>query len=234
MSKKRILVVDDDAQVRKFLRRLLEEAGFAVEVAEGGEAALARVAADPPDLVSLDLVMPEVDGWKVLERLEAAGAAPPVVLLTGLGYEGASQQLRPPVVGLVHKADDPRVFVATCRRVLAGMPTDDSQRPGAERRKARRRPLIIPVRVLTPLGMTLGEGRLVRVSPIGADLECEAALPAGATVRFSIPLPGREAAVLLDGEIHKRGRAGDTYIFGVSFVNPPPALRELLGEAFSG
>jgi hypothetical protein len=233
MSKPRVLVVDDDAQVRTFLVRLLGDAGFAVEVAEGGEAALARVAADPPDLISLDLVMPGIDGWKVLERLEAAGASPPVLLLTGLGYEGGGPWLRPPVAGLVHKADDPRIFLETCRRILEGLPKDDSGHPGAERRKAWRRPLIVPVRVLSLLGMTLGEGKLVRVSAIGADLECEAALPAGGMVRLSIPLPGRETAVVLDGELHGRGHVGGIYVFGVSFVNPPVALREMLGDAFS-
>jgi GAF domain-containing protein/CheY-like chemotaxis protein len=64
-----ILVVDDDADVRLLLHRMLEKAGFAVVEAEHGRAALARLAELTPELILLDLMMPEMDGFEFLEEL---------------------------------------------------------------------------------------------------------------------------------------------------------------------
>ena len=66
-----ILVVDDDPLNRKLLVRLLEQEGHRVETAANGREALERVPEEPPDVVLLDIVMPELDGITVLERLKA-------------------------------------------------------------------------------------------------------------------------------------------------------------------
>ena len=66
-----ILVVDDDPLNRKLLVRLLEQEGHRVETAANGREALERVPEEPPDVVLLDIVMPELDGISVLERLKA-------------------------------------------------------------------------------------------------------------------------------------------------------------------
>src|SRR5438309_391502 len=71
----RILVVDDDRPVRQYLCDLLANAGYAVEAAATGEAALEHIAGARADLVTLDLVMPGLDGWAVLERMEAMADA---------------------------------------------------------------------------------------------------------------------------------------------------------------
>ncbi len=63
---KTVLVVDDEEDVREFLVAILEDAGFNVEAAVDGEDALAKVSANPPDLVSLDLVMPKKSGIRFL------------------------------------------------------------------------------------------------------------------------------------------------------------------------
>jgi AraC-like DNA-binding protein len=82
-----ILIVDDDPHARAFYRAVVARAlpGRPVIVAEGGAAALAAIAAQTPALVLLDLVMPEVDGFAVLERLRAAPATRqvPVIVLSG-------------------------------------------------------------------------------------------------------------------------------------------------------
>lgn len=78
-----ILVVDDDADLRTTMAMLLDGAGYGVATAADGAAALARLATPPPpDLLLLDLMMPRVDGWDVLDRLAAvpAWAALPVVV----------------------------------------------------------------------------------------------------------------------------------------------------------
>ena len=74
------LVVDDEVQIRRFLRAGLELDGFAVEEAETGAAALRLATLKPPDLVILDLGLSDMDGGEVLERLRAWSGVPLIVL----------------------------------------------------------------------------------------------------------------------------------------------------------
>ena len=66
---KRVLVVDDEPNVRLYLAQILQDAGFQVETAADGEEALEKIRADPPDFISLDLVMPRKSGHKLLYEL---------------------------------------------------------------------------------------------------------------------------------------------------------------------
>ena len=74
------LVVDDEQQIRRFLRAAFELDGFAVEEAETGQGALRLAALKHPDLVILDLGLPDMDGCEVLERLRAWSSVPLIVL----------------------------------------------------------------------------------------------------------------------------------------------------------
>jgi DNA-binding response OmpR family regulator len=94
-----VLVVDDDEDIRILLRELLERAGFAVDEAGDGRAALRRFHAAPPALVILDVTMPELDGYQTLERIRDLSDAP-VLMLTA-----RSQELEK-VRGLTAGADD--------------------------------------------------------------------------------------------------------------------------------
>ncbi|WP_337188364.1 response regulator transcription factor [Phenylobacterium sp.] len=75
-SMPQVLVVDDDPHIRQLLAFALEKAGLAVREAEDGEAALAAVAEQAPDLVVLDINMPRMDGLDVCRRLRAQGDLP--------------------------------------------------------------------------------------------------------------------------------------------------------------
>jgi two-component system, OmpR family, phosphate regulon response regulator PhoB len=79
-----VLVVDDEADVQLLCRVNLEFEGYRVITAADGEEALARVAEELPDVVLLDVMLPKIDGWQVLERLKAdeRTKAVPVVMLT--------------------------------------------------------------------------------------------------------------------------------------------------------
>jgi len=81
----RVFVVDDDAEIRRLLRKLLESADYAVFEFDSGTSALERLRSDPPDLVLLDLLLPDLSGHKVLEDIRADPATRllPVVMLTG-------------------------------------------------------------------------------------------------------------------------------------------------------
>src|SRR5947199_10083196 len=80
MSGPRVLVVDDEPQIRRALRVALRANGYAVEEVENGEQALDAVAAHPPDLVILDLGLPDLDGVEVCRRLREWGRLPVLVL----------------------------------------------------------------------------------------------------------------------------------------------------------
>ena len=85
----RVLVAEDDRLLRTAAVSTLRRAGFDVLAAEDGEQAFALAAAERPDLVLLDLVMPRVDGFEALRRLKAdpETRAIPVIVLSNLGTE---------------------------------------------------------------------------------------------------------------------------------------------------
>ncbi len=84
-SQKYILVVDDEADVRDYLRTALEDAGFRVGTATDGREALESVHREPPDLISLDLVMPKYPGAKFFQELKRDKSLSkiPVLIVTG-------------------------------------------------------------------------------------------------------------------------------------------------------
>ena len=95
----RLLLVDDDQALAAMLREFLELQGFSVATVHDGEAALLQVAAAPPDLVVLDVMLPGISGFEVLKRLRA-GHDLPVVMLTARGAESER------ILGLLGGADD--------------------------------------------------------------------------------------------------------------------------------
>ncbi|NOT15170.1 MAG: response regulator [Methylotenera sp.] len=110
MAIKNILVVDDSATDRFFLTEMLESAGYTVSGAESGEECLSKVAANPPDLILCDVVMPGLTGFQVTRTLtkEPATANIPVILCTGKSQAtdlawalkmGAKACVTKPVVG---------------------------------------------------------------------------------------------------------------------------------------
>jgi two-component system KDP operon response regulator KdpE len=80
VKKGKVLVVDDEAAIRKAVSRALSSRGFVVEVAAGGEEALGSVRTFDPDLMVLDLNLPELDGLEVCRRVRAWSAVPILVL----------------------------------------------------------------------------------------------------------------------------------------------------------
>lgn len=80
---RRVLYIDDDAGIRRLVSRALERRGYAVTVADGGEAGLAAAAATRFDLVAVDHYMPGLDGLETLERLRLLPDPPAVVYVTG-------------------------------------------------------------------------------------------------------------------------------------------------------
>jgi CheY-like chemotaxis protein len=81
---KRILLIDDDADIRQLVQIILEQAGYEMLEAASGPAGLRQAQSEAIDLVLLDVMMPGINGWEVLERLKGdpQTASIPVVLFT--------------------------------------------------------------------------------------------------------------------------------------------------------
>jgi len=92
--KKKVLVVDDDRSLTELLQMVLEDAGYEVTLAENGREAIVSAAKEPPDLVVLDVVMPEMDGWATSDHLlsHERTAKIPIIFLSA--RVGAEDQLR--------------------------------------------------------------------------------------------------------------------------------------------
>jgi DNA-binding response OmpR family regulator len=86
MKEPRILVIEDEEDIRRLVVELLARAGYRAEEAPDGRAGLRALHATPPDLVLLDVSMPELDGWQTLERIRDLSDVP-VLMLTARGAE---------------------------------------------------------------------------------------------------------------------------------------------------
>jgi len=95
-----ILVVEDEARIASLISRTLRLEGYHVEVAPNGETALDKALSNPPDLVVLDVMLPDIDGLEVCRQLRMAGCDEPVLMLT------AKDAIPDRVAGLDAGADD--------------------------------------------------------------------------------------------------------------------------------
>lgn len=130
MATQRILVVDDDKEVVRLMRAYLEQAGYEVFVAYDGETAVHNLRREKPDLLLLDLMLPDRDGWDItrLVRSDPTLANIPIIMLT------ARVDTNDKIVGLEIGADDyitkpydPREVVARVRARLRGQTAGASE-----------------------------------------------------------------------------------------------------------
>ena len=90
----KILVIDDEQGIRHLLDTLLRRKGYEVVLADGGRKGLELFCRDRPDVVVLDLKMPEMDGLAVLRQIHSLDPKKPVIILTGAGTPEVEQQVR--------------------------------------------------------------------------------------------------------------------------------------------
>jgi len=154
----RILIVEDDPDIAQLVAHYLDKAGFTTERITSGRDALASIAARPPDLVVLDLMLPQVDGLEICRtvRSDKHTAAIPIIMLTARADESER------IVGLELGADDylakpfsPNELVARVRALLRR----------AQRGPAQTRTLVYgPIVVDTERHVVSSEGRDVTLT----------------------------------------------------------------------
>jgi DNA-binding response OmpR family regulator len=85
--RKRVLVADDDERVRAALADVLESEGYEVDQTRDGRETVARVVEDAPDLVLLDLNMPQLDGWAAFTQMDRLSPLVPVIVITARPHQ---------------------------------------------------------------------------------------------------------------------------------------------------
>ena len=163
----RLLVVDDNKVNRLLLARLLEQLGYRVDLAENGRIALERLRADPPDLVLLDIEMPELDGYGLLERIRGDLALRdlPVIVTSSLdGLDGIVRCIELGAEDYLAKPVNPTLLRARIRASLEKKRLRDQQ-------KALVRRLATPevASATDASGFALG-GKRVRASVLFTDI----------------------------------------------------------------
>src|SRR4051794_22460355 len=118
-KERHVLIVDDDAPVRDLETAIIESAGYSTEAAEDGAVAIEHLRRRRPDLVLLDLVMPNVDGWGVLEHIRGMEDPPPVIVVSGALEIVPPGHLSRYVTGYVFKPFNVAQLLRTCDVALA-------------------------------------------------------------------------------------------------------------------
>jgi DNA-binding response OmpR family regulator len=128
MSGKHVLIVDDEPDIRSLTRAQLELAGYRVSDAPNGRSGLRTFHADTPDLVILDITMPEMDGWEALERIRDVSSVPVIMLTARAAEADRVRGLRAGADDYVAKPFGRRELIARVEAVLrrAGTATPQS------------------------------------------------------------------------------------------------------------
>jgi two-component system OmpR family response regulator len=100
MTKTRVLIVDDEPNIRDLLATSLRFAGFDIQTAANGTAAVAAVTESEPDIILLDVMLPDMNGFSVTKKLRSAGIQAPILFLT------ARDEVEDKITGLTVGGDD--------------------------------------------------------------------------------------------------------------------------------
>jgi excisionase family DNA binding protein len=117
-----VLIVDDDETVREYVRLNLEAEGYNVREAGNAEEGLTVLEESQPDLVLLDVMMPQVDGWEMLQRLHerhGEGAVPVVMFSGKVDEPGADEAAQRGAQGFIGKPFDPGQLIEKTKQLLS-------------------------------------------------------------------------------------------------------------------
>jgi CheY-like chemotaxis protein len=210
---RRILVVDDQPSIRGILETALTEAGADVWCAGDGSTALAMLESASPELILLDLAMPGMSGWQVLESLSSTPrtAGIPVVLETSAEDFPSFQRARKHgVAAFVSKPFRLAEVVETCRRILEGARPLQGRREGGEAAP--------PVQMRDAEDNLLALGRLLDVDARGARVELESPLEIGRRIKL-VTQEGDKVATR-QAEVRWVTPVGGRFQHGLAFTSP--------------
>lgn len=228
-----VLVVDAALESRSLLGRVLTEAGFEVQAAEGASDARVRFAERPARLVLLDLALPAEAAWPLLAELRS-GARPPAVI--GIGGAAALETflrgVQGGVAGFVGRPVHLGDLLRTCQRVLDSAASHEAA--GSERRAAQRQLLQVPLHVLSNAGEPLAVAELVDLSSSGARFLLLAPFETGSRVHLSLEPRLTGSALTLDGVVRWRSPTASGWAHGIEFSGMGADVRERLAALTEG
>ena len=120
-GRRRILIVDDDERLREFVRVNLEMEGYAVREAASVEQGLAALEEEPPDLILLDVMMPQVDGWEMLRRVHerhGVGAIPVIMFSGKVDDESLQTATSRGAQGFIGKPFNPQQLIESTKQLV--------------------------------------------------------------------------------------------------------------------
>jgi DNA-binding NtrC family response regulator len=116
-----VMVVDDDAKIRRLIKAVLSRAGYDVVEAADGEEALDLLDHTPPDLIVMDVVMPKMDGRRLAEEVRKRDAILPLIVVTGLeSVDNAVEMMRNGVYDFIAKPFTAERLAASVKKALEG------------------------------------------------------------------------------------------------------------------
>lgn len=211
LASRRILIVDDQPSIRGVLELALQEAGAEVWTAPDGKLALELLHSKLPDLILLDLSMPNMDGWEVMEAIKLlpqVSGIPVIFETSAEDYPSFDRARKLGAAAFISKPFRLGELVETCRRTL------DGARPlqgklGTPEEKGRR------VELLDGDGKLLTTGWLLEHDAKGAQVDLGHPLALSQALRLILQdWPG---APTLEAEVRWVTRTGDRYHHGLSF-----------------
>jgi excisionase family DNA binding protein len=116
-----VLIVDDDEKLREYVRVNLEAEGYIVREASSAEDALGALGEESPDLILLDVMMPQVDGWETLRRIQehtGVGAIPVIMFSGKVDEQSADEAKSRGAQGFIGKPFDPRSLIDSTKQQL--------------------------------------------------------------------------------------------------------------------
>jgi CheY-like chemotaxis protein len=212
LASRHIMVVDDETSILDMLETALTGAGARVTTAMDGETALVAITRDPPDLILLDVKMPGMDGWDLLDRLAGAPrtARIPVALQTCVeDFVTFDKARREGVAAFISKPFRVAEVVETCRRILSGSrplqgtPPPDDESPSVQIRDAE--------------GNLVAFGFLIDLDERGAQIDASSPLPLGQSIRLELKQPDRT----VEAEVRWVTSVGGRYQHGL-VLRPRP------------
>ena len=196
----RILVADDEEAIRKLTVNICADAGHIAHQAADGAEAIESLRAERADVVLLDVQMPRVDGWGVLEYVRTMTDPPAVILVTGAAEVVPPGPLNRYVAGIVTKPFAVTQLIKAIELALSRR--TDPRTP--EERKDRRRTFVVQTTLLSESGEPLAIAHLEEISPRGFRLELAIRISEGDPIRVAFQVPGREDPVEIRGRVKWR------------------------------
>jgi DNA-binding response OmpR family regulator len=224
---KRVLIVDDERDVRGLLQAIFEGGGYWADLAMDGETALRAIKRRRPDLITLDLAMPGLSPFEVLAQIGMMVSPPPIVAISGqYASPKILSMLRPHIWAYLSKPFPPDFLLKTCATILAVAERKPIPVP-VERRRERRRALLLGVTLISAEGKAVATGQLLDLSGYGAQVDLGVPLALNSRVRLSLALADGGPPLVLDTVI----RWCEGTIVGVNFMDLSLESAARLGSA---